>query len=516
MELLLWIWNRIINALRTIFNSTSAKQPLNQQGIDMALTKVSYAMINGTPINVFDYGATGNGSTDDSAAIQAAIDAAAALNPELPSIYFPAGTYIVNSTINVENAVQFMGAGSFFHGTIIQAASTLNASVFNVTAGASFTNLTIKGLDATTNNLQRLVSIDNCNNVLFDDVTFLNSRIALDFAGSNPCFYISILNCRFENTVGGFIRIQNTSDAGVDLIMDNTRFLGDMTNYCWNWTSGLGSAIVSNVQISVTGTVPSQQLVYLGTPATYYGGAQFANCVFEGKQFALAGTVSLPWKQLWFTNCQFTAGTSSAFVFGAYATEVFFEQCQFSSTNTTGIVTFAAGTNMTYIHMDNCSWQGTGSETCLKSLGDTTLSVFVSSPSWTGYGPFINFSNVNVNGVQKLDVIGGYTGSNSTPIQLADFTNTVKNIQTYDVNYGPMQYKVFTGTLDGSGNAIIAHGINNATSDSLSVRAFYKGVSGESLPGTINYIDNTNVSISGTASRNYRCVVFYVQQNIAW
>lgn len=58
----------------------------------MSLTKVSYSLISGAPVNVLDYGAVGDGVADDHAAIQAAINTG-------KSIYFPKGTYNVNASL---------------------------------------------------------------------------------------------------------------------------------------------------------------------------------------------------------------------------------------------------------------------------------------------------------------------------------------------------------------------------------------------------------------------------------
>lgn len=59
-----------------------------------------------TVINVKDYGATGDGSTDDTTSIQSAIDA----SPNGSTIYFPKGTYIVSDTINLKKSRRYIGS----------------------------------------------------------------------------------------------------------------------------------------------------------------------------------------------------------------------------------------------------------------------------------------------------------------------------------------------------------------------------------------------------------------------
>lgn len=73
----------------------------------MALTKASYSMITGAVFNVLDYGAVGDGTTDDAAAIQAAIDAACPLvgsGGSVGAVFFPTGNYLCNTTLNATNS----------------------------------------------------------------------------------------------------------------------------------------------------------------------------------------------------------------------------------------------------------------------------------------------------------------------------------------------------------------------------------------------------------------------------
>lgn len=100
----------------------------------MSLTKATYAMIDGAPVNILDFGAVGDGITDDTAAIQAAIDST-------PNglVFFPVGTYKISDSIQIKGSILGTGVA-----TVIQPATdTFPAFVNNQTAIAKFS---IKGL----------------------------------------------------------------------------------------------------------------------------------------------------------------------------------------------------------------------------------------------------------------------------------------------------------------------------------------------------------------------------------
>jgi len=70
----------------------------------MALTKVTNRITSGAPISVVDYGADPTGSTDSTAAIQAAIAASG-------NIVFPAGTYLINDSLVLRSSCRWSGIG---------------------------------------------------------------------------------------------------------------------------------------------------------------------------------------------------------------------------------------------------------------------------------------------------------------------------------------------------------------------------------------------------------------------
>ncbi|MGW8177600.1 MAG: glycosyl hydrolase family 28-related protein, partial [bacterium] len=106
--------------------------------INSTATNISTALagLSGMFYNVKDpaYGAEGDGSTDDTAAIQAAIDAATAASGGI--IFFPPGTYLITDTLDVDDELVLMGAGS--KRSVISIDNASNADAIDIgNSGAS-------------------------------------------------------------------------------------------------------------------------------------------------------------------------------------------------------------------------------------------------------------------------------------------------------------------------------------------------------------------------------------------
>lgn len=119
-------------------------------------------------VDVKDFGATGNGSTDDTAAIQAALDQFNNIGPG--EVYFPPGTYVTSSPLIINNcAIHIRGAG--------QGASTIRSSVSSnniifVSQDSFLHYTTIEGLTIRTSQVDTAIGI----HVQFSEADATNNR----------------------------------------------------------------------------------------------------------------------------------------------------------------------------------------------------------------------------------------------------------------------------------------------------------------------------------------------------
>jgi hypothetical protein len=105
----------------------------------MSLTKATYSLIEGAPVNVLDYGATGDGTTDDHAAFSAALTAASGRTLYVPN---PAVAYKIGTgVLAVPNNTAIVGETP--KATKIRHA--YNGNMFTLGDGASLVNLYLDG-----------------------------------------------------------------------------------------------------------------------------------------------------------------------------------------------------------------------------------------------------------------------------------------------------------------------------------------------------------------------------------
>jgi len=116
------------------------------------ITKNTNRMTDGAVVNVLDFGAVGDGVTDDTAAIQAAVDVGGGL-------YWPAGTYLTTASISNLHTVKHSGEGAIKRGTdtFYISPTDTQTNIFYVGSTGTATNDGLSSSEPTT--VTRAVSI---------------------------------------------------------------------------------------------------------------------------------------------------------------------------------------------------------------------------------------------------------------------------------------------------------------------------------------------------------------------
>lgn len=258
----------------------------------MSLTKVSYSMIQGAVANILDYGAVADydennpgSGTDNSAFIQAAVDAVYAKGTyQKGAVYIPAGSYKIESSIDVPYGVSIFGDGGTASVLFAEDCDGLNFTTYGYQIGSMFYE--DFGLTAV-NGTNRVAILTLTNASTMDGLYFHRLR----FYGWNKCIYLSSnWNCTISECVG-----QNINQ-GVTIAEGNGEAIGIriINNRFTKAAGGLGAA--NDYAINLLNTVKFVESVHILANQIFgfsrnvsIGRCYFSNIV--GNDFSGSGNV---------------------------------------------------------------------------------------------------------------------------------------------------------------------------------------------------------------------------------
>lgn len=155
-------------------------------------------------VNVKHYGAKGDGKTDDTSAVKAAVSVVESKGGGV--VFFPKGDYLINGLIELTSNIHILGD----LGTIIRKTLTSNEVYVFVTGktkgtkgyggGAkniSFSNIDFMGYLQGDSRKSLSITLNHAENVRFENCRFINcitNGHAIDLAGCND---VDIYNCQF-------------------------------------------------------------------------------------------------------------------------------------------------------------------------------------------------------------------------------------------------------------------------------------------------------------------------------
>ena len=176
----------------------------------MALTKARNRMIEGARVNVKDFGAKGDGVTNDSVAIQAAIDSLDTDNDYTTGgvVYFPVGRYKILVPIVVrggdesaEGLASITLQGEGMHNTIIDVGDGYTGdqaiNVVNSTY-SSFKDLQILGNNRTSYGLY----VEDGSEIFIERIFCQNYFVSCFYF--KRCFMVTMNQCRSKGGITGF------------------------------------------------------------------------------------------------------------------------------------------------------------------------------------------------------------------------------------------------------------------------------------------------------------------------
>jgi len=388
-------------------------------------------------VSVKDFGAVGDGVADDTAAIQAAVNAAKAAGGG--TVHIPAGTYVTTSTITIDGSgVQIRGDG-MWNTTITRSTNHGNTFLFtgNDITGANLTHVGIADLRIRSTGLTTSgahVRVRGSTRVTITRIFIDQCFIGFAFEGMTAA-YVSDIYVLNTNLFGGstsgrvymfFGNSPNTypHPSCGDVFVSNFNLRGNTSKQVtelgihilsadgiWFQNGHVGNSSAVNIRIS-------------GSTAEMVNLVSFVNVMSdEGLNLGveIRGNSPAIFDKVQFSNCMIKSGGAPAYAqsgivvaAGCTIRDLQFSDCQITEFGNVGVT--LASTASRYISFDNCFVYFNGRNTPGTLPGYSIL-----------------------NGVQDVSIIGGRSGGNIS--------------QAYGIQFGGTHTNVLVSGVDLTGNA---------------------------------------------------------------
>jgi hypothetical protein len=242
-------------------------------------------------VNVKDFGAKGDGVTDDTAAIQAAINSVGSAGA---TIFFPTGTYLISSAITVLKD-QILFTGSQAHSVTIQQSSTTQNAFTVGNASEQTFNITFNGIVFTRSSICTAGAAISATTTIYLNIQncrFFGNNKAWQHVNLNSVYRVFIIKNQFDSPIkesvycigGGNAQGGVPNSQSTDVILNDNLFSGGHSNtltptsvgvvYFGNYCQGLflnnnefqafeGYSVMFKGLANVGDPIPSNTLVFI-------------------------------------------------------------------------------------------------------------------------------------------------------------------------------------------------------------------------------------------------------------
>jgi Pectate lyase superfamily protein len=440
----------------------------------MALTKTSFSMIQqGKQFNnALDYGVVGDGSANDTAALQAAINASAG-----GVLYLPAGVYLCSSLSLVSN-LTLVGAGQ--NNTIIR---SNGANVNSFVAGSNVSYVTVQNLQIDFADISsasatsafgfynsNFVAIRNCKIIKFNKLgVAFNScrkfwiqdnyieRTTADLQGVNEC--ILLTETGPQTSVYGWIQNNICINSGT-IFQGSYLFIDNNTISNWKYGAGIGIAqTTSTIYIIVSGNhifgsyagLDSDNLTNKGIEC-WGSGTRICNNIIHGASgpgIFVGGQNTILEGNVIYDNNTYTAETSSGGITLAYSNSTFnanssvivgnrcYDSAGVSGTQQYGIV---VGTNVSsaYIEVNNLDGNKLGQVLNQSTNTNSFIGTTYTASTTATLGTIANGATATTNFTVANAVLGNIVSAScSVDLQgmtISGYVNAANNVYVVVTN----------------------------------------------------------------------------------